>query len=163
MPLLPRLRLPPTLRTSASTRAARPFSSTSAPKTYKSTHPFSFLPSNSLSPKPRTIGLTEIRGPYYAPVTQTYLDELLSDWGEYVDGIKFAGGAFSLMPKERLQGLIDVAHKHGERCSLLEDDINKAKTDRCNSQIVMYPQAATSSASLRPPPPPLNPPTSTST
>ncbi len=133
MPFLPRLRLPFTLCASASTRVARPFSSTSAPKTYKSTHPFSFLPSNSLSPKPRTTGLTEIRGPYYAPVTQTYLDELLSDWGEYVDGIKFAGGAFSLMPKERLQGLIDVAHKHGERCSLLEDDINKTKTDRCNS------------------------------
>lgn len=76
-------------------------------------YPFSFLPSNALTPKPRKTGLTEIRGPYYAPVTQTYLDELLSDWGEYVDGIKFAGGAFSLMPRDRLQGLIDVCHKHG--------------------------------------------------
>ena len=78
-------------------------------------HPFSFLPANSLEPKAaRTKGLTEIRGPYYAPVTKTYLDELLSDWGEYVDGIKFAGGAFSLMPEERLRGLIDTAHKHGK-------------------------------------------------
>ena len=100
-------RLSQTLRTSA-----RGFSSTSTTRTIK--YPFSFLPANSLSPKPRKIGLTEIRGPYYAPVTQTYLDELLSDWGEYVDGIKFAGGAFSLMPRERLQGLIDVAHKHGK-------------------------------------------------
>ncbi|OBZ66585.1 hypothetical protein A0H81_13503 [Grifola frondosa] len=80
------------------------------------TYPFSFLPANSLEPKhTRTKGLTEIRGPYYAPVTKTYLDELLGDWGEYVDGVKFAGGAFSLMPQERLTALIDVAHKHGTR------------------------------------------------
>jgi hypothetical protein len=50
---------------------------------------FSFLPSNKLTTKPnRKKGITEIRGPYYAPVTRTYLDELLSDWGDYVDGIK---------------------------------------------------------------------------
>ena len=75
---------------------------------------FGFLPTNTLSPKPRGKGLTEIRGPYYYPVTATYLDELLSDWGAYVDGIKFAGGAFSLMPEERLRLLIDIAHKHGK-------------------------------------------------
>ncbi|THH16001.1 hypothetical protein EW146_g4580 [Bondarzewia mesenterica] len=75
--------------------------------------PFSFLPSNSLSLKPRESGLTEIRGPYYAPVTRTYLDELLSDWSDYVDGVKFAGGAFSLMPEDRLKLLIETAHKHG--------------------------------------------------
>ena len=74
---------------------------------------FGFLPSNVLPAKPRTFGLTEIRGPYYAPVSWTYLDELLSDWGEYVDGVKFAGGSFSLMPQDRMKGLIDVAHKHG--------------------------------------------------
>lgn len=80
-----------------------------------SAHPFSFLPANSLDPKAaRSKGLTEIRGPYYAPVTQTYLDELLKDWGEYVDGIKFAGGALSLMPEDRLKALIGTAHKHGE-------------------------------------------------
>ena len=74
---------------------------------------YNFLPKNALAEKPREKGLTEIRGPYYFPVTATYLDELLSDWGSYVDGIKFAGGAFSLMPEERLRLLIDVAHKHG--------------------------------------------------
>jgi hypothetical protein len=74
---------------------------------------FTFLPNNSLPSKPRQTCLTEIRGPYYAPVTQTYLDELLEDWGEYVDGVKFAGGSFSLMPPQRLKELIEVAHKHG--------------------------------------------------
>lgn len=50
---------------------------------------FPFLSTNKLPSKPnRKKGLTEIRGSYYAPVTQTYLNELLSDWGEYVDGIK---------------------------------------------------------------------------
>ena len=83
--------------------------------------PFSFLPANSLTDKSdRKTGLTEIRGPYYAPVTKTYLDELLSDWGEYVDGIKFAGGAFSLMPEERLRELIEVCHKHSAfACNLV--------------------------------------------
>ena len=51
---------------------------------------FPFLPTNQLPTKPnRKKGITEIRGPYYAPVTRTYLDELLSDWGEYVDGVKY--------------------------------------------------------------------------
>ena len=47
--------------------------------------PFAFLPSNKLEVKKgrgdRKKGLTEIRGSYYNPVTYTYLDELLSDWG----------------------------------------------------------------------------------
>ncbi|EIN12957.1 2r-phospho-3-sulfolactate synthase coma [Punctularia strigosozonata HHB-11173 SS5] len=100
----------------------RAFSTTTPTLTTPAT-PFSFLPANSLALKPknagtglsmksRESGITEIRGPYYAPVTKTYLDELLGDWGEYVDGVKFAGGAFSLMPEDRLKALIDVAHKH---------------------------------------------------
>ena len=93
----------------------RALHSTASLSTTKKDHPFSFLPANSLGPKHgRTKGLTEIRGPYYAPVTKTYLDELLGDWGEYVDGVKFAGGSFSLMPEDRLRTLIDTAHKHGE-------------------------------------------------
>ncbi|THH11267.1 hypothetical protein EW145_g778 [Phellinidium pouzarii] len=79
--------------------------------------PFSFIPSNALVPKSgrgeRSKGLTEIRGSYYNPVTYTYLNELLSDWGEFVDGVKFAGGAFTLMPPSRLKGLIDMIHSHG--------------------------------------------------
>lgn len=95
------------------TRQTSPLNTSSS-----SAHPFSFLPANALEPKAtRTKGLTEIRGPYYAPVTKTYLDELLKDWDEYVDGVKFAGGAFSLMPEDRLRALIDTAHAHGAfRC-----------------------------------------------
>ncbi|CAF1238389.1 unnamed protein product [Adineta steineri] len=79
----------------------------------KQSSAFPYLPTNKLPSKPnRKKGITEIRGPYYFPVTRTYLDELLQDWGEYVDGIKFAGGSFSLMPENRLRDLIDIAHKH---------------------------------------------------
>ncbi|KAL5508483.1 hypothetical protein ACEPAH_6102 [Sanghuangporus vaninii] len=78
--------------------------------------PFAFLPTNALVPKSgrgeRSKGLTEIRGSYYNPVTYTYLDELLSDWGEFVDGVKFAGGSFTLMPPTRLKRLIDMIHSH---------------------------------------------------
>ncbi|EIM83466.1 2R-phospho-3-sulfolactate synthase [Stereum hirsutum FP-91666 SS1] len=85
---------------------------------YGSPTAFPFLPANTLAQKPnRTKGLTEIRGPYYYPVTKTYLDELLSDYGEYVDGVKWAGGSFSLLPEDRLRALIDTAHKHDCYCS----------------------------------------------
>lgn len=47
--------------------------------------PFSFLPANKPEKKvgrgERSKGLTEIRGSYYNPVTYTYLNDLLSDWG----------------------------------------------------------------------------------
>ncbi|KAL1719613.1 hypothetical protein EV715DRAFT_198707 [Schizophyllum commune] len=102
------LRPSPALRAPATSTSQT--TSTSSPT--NATAPFAFLPSNTLPAKPRKRGLTEIRGPYYAPVTATYLDELLSDWGEYVDGVKFAGGSFTLMPPERLSKLIEVAHKH---------------------------------------------------
>lgn len=92
--------------------------------------PFAFLPANALDPKHnRNKGLTEIRGPYYAPVTSTYLDELLSDWGEYVDGVKFAGGAFSLMPEDRLKGLIEVAHKHSEYIHIFSSSRSHVEAD----------------------------------
>lgn len=32
--------------------------------------------------------------------------------GHYVDGLKFAGGSFSLFPEDKLKELIDLAHQH---------------------------------------------------
>lgn len=32
--------------------------------------------------------------------------------GHYVDGLKFAGGSFSLFPEDKLKELIDLAHHH---------------------------------------------------
>lgn len=42
-----------------------------------------------------------------------YLSDVLSTMGEHVDGLKFAGGSFSLFPESELRKLIDLAHDHG--------------------------------------------------
>ncbi len=60
---------------------------------------FPFLRVNERPPKPRHRGITEIRGPYYAPVGKRYLEDVLETMGTYVDALKFAGGSFSLMPR----------------------------------------------------------------
>jgi phosphosulfolactate synthase (CoM biosynthesis protein A) len=67
---------------------------------------------NRRSAKPRSVGLTEIRGPYYSVVGARYLTDLLETMGAYVDGLKFAGGSFCLMPDERVQEIIELCHSH---------------------------------------------------
>ncbi|HEV3440100.1 MAG TPA: phosphosulfolactate synthase [Gemmata sp.] len=73
---------------------------------------FSFLRVNQREAKPRSLGLTEIRGPYYTPLGKRYLQDILETMGQYIDGLKFAGGAFVLMPKKALRELIDLCHSH---------------------------------------------------
>ncbi len=73
---------------------------------------FSFLPLNQRQAKPRSIGLTEIRGPYYTPMGKRYLEDLLETMGVYVDSLKFAGGSFALMPRTALVELLDLCHKY---------------------------------------------------
>src|SRR6266568_7907456 len=73
---------------------------------------FPFLKINQRLPKPRTRGVTEIRGPYYSPVGKRYLEDVLETMGEYVDALKFAGGSFSLMPRPVVKELIDLCHSH---------------------------------------------------
>jgi len=63
-------------------------------------------------PKPRKYGLTEIRGPYYSVMGTRYLSDVLETMGDHVDGLKFAGGSFTLFPEDKLRELIDLAHKH---------------------------------------------------
>jgi phosphosulfolactate synthase (CoM biosynthesis protein A) len=62
--------------------------------------------------KPRTHGLTEIRGPYYSVVGPRYLSDVLDSMGAFVDGLKFAGGSFCLMPEAHVRALIDLCHVH---------------------------------------------------
>ncbi len=79
---------------------------------------FGFLRVNERPPKPRTRGVTEIRGPYYTPMGKRYLQDLLETMGAYVDALKFAGGSFSLMPEPALRELIDLCHAHGVLVSM---------------------------------------------
>ena len=73
---------------------------------------FTFLKMNDRPPKPRTRGVTEIRGPYYTPMGKRYLQDILETMGSYVDSLKFAGGSFSLMPRQAVKELIDLCHDY---------------------------------------------------
>src|SRR4030042_3467461 len=73
---------------------------------------FSFLKVNERPPKPRSSGVTEIRGPYYTPMGKRYLQDILETMGAYVDALKFAGGSFSLMPRKAVKELIDLCHEY---------------------------------------------------
>lgn len=71
---------------------------------------FDFLRMNKRQSKPRTLGITEIRGPYYTPMGKRYLEDILESMGEHIDSLKFAGGCFTLMPENTLREIIDLAH-----------------------------------------------------
>jgi len=73
---------------------------------------FSFLHLNQRERKPRSQGLTEIRGPYYTPMGKRYLADVLETMGEYIDILKFAGGSFILMPQQPLRELIELCHQY---------------------------------------------------
>ncbi|MBW2305819.1 MAG: phosphosulfolactate synthase [Deltaproteobacteria bacterium] len=73
---------------------------------------FSFLKVNQRPPKPRSRGVTEIRGPYYTPMGKRYLQDVLETMGAYVDSLKFAAGSFTLMPPHAVRELIDLCHSH---------------------------------------------------
>ena len=73
---------------------------------------FPFLRINERDAKPRKQGLTEIRGPYYSVVGRRYLEDLFEMMGNYVDSLKFAGGAFTLMPERAVREIVDLCHKY---------------------------------------------------
>ena len=74
---------------------------------------FDFLTRNEREPKPRTRGITEIRGPYYTAFGKRALQDILETMGPWVDTLKFAGGSFTLMPDRALEELIALCHEHG--------------------------------------------------
>jgi len=73
---------------------------------------FGFLRLNERQQKPRSQGITEIRGPYYTPLGRYSLEDILSTMGAYVDSLKFAGGSFVLMPRRALQEITKLCHQH---------------------------------------------------
>jgi phosphosulfolactate synthase (CoM biosynthesis protein A) len=73
---------------------------------------FPFLRINERQAKPRKVGLTEIRGPYYTVMGKHYLEDILETMGAYVDVLKFAAGSFSLMPRNAVKGLLDLCHQY---------------------------------------------------
>jgi phosphosulfolactate synthase (CoM biosynthesis protein A) len=73
---------------------------------------FSFLKINDRQGKPRSRGITEIRGPYYTPLGKRALQDILETVGNYVDALKFAGGSFSLMPRSAVKELLETCHRY---------------------------------------------------
>jgi phosphosulfolactate synthase (CoM biosynthesis protein A) len=73
---------------------------------------FSSLPLNKRQGKPRSQGVTEIRGPYYTPMGRRQLEDILETMGAYVDILKFAGGSFTLMPRRAVKEIVDLCHSH---------------------------------------------------
>ena len=78
---------------------------------------FGWVKRNERQGKPRTKGLTEIRGPYYSVVGPRYLEVVLETAGDYIDSLKFAAGSFSVIPKKSLTQLLDLAHSYGVQVS----------------------------------------------
>jgi phosphosulfolactate synthase (CoM biosynthesis protein A) len=78
---------------------------------------FSFIRLNERGSKPRTRGITEIRGPYYTPMGKRYLEDILETMGAWVDSLKFAGGSFALMPRGRLVEIIELCHRYDVQVS----------------------------------------------
>ncbi|KAI8221668.1 hypothetical protein K4K54_007529 [Colletotrichum sp. SAR 10_86] len=107
--------------TAISTPLARSFTASTPAASTTSARPkvmleddngYGFIRHNPRDPKPRTKSVTEIRGPYYSVMGKRYLEDVLETMGHYVDGLKFAGGSFSLFPEDKLKELIDLAHQH---------------------------------------------------
>src|SRR5579871_639321 len=73
---------------------------------------FPFLKRNKRDPKPRSRGITEIRGPYYTPLGKRQLEDILETMGNYVDALKFAGGSFSLMPRRVVSEIVALCHDY---------------------------------------------------
>jgi phosphosulfolactate synthase (CoM biosynthesis protein A) len=74
---------------------------------------FDFLKIRDLPPKPREQGVIEIRGPYYFSLSSGYLENLLSDWSDYFDGFKFAGGSQRLLDRSVVKRVIKSCHDCG--------------------------------------------------
>jgi phosphosulfolactate synthase (CoM biosynthesis protein A) len=69
-----------------------------------------FLPINPRPPKPRTTGITEIRGPYYSSYGPRHLEDVFETMAAYIDSLKFAGGSFALMPRRAVKRMIELCH-----------------------------------------------------
>ncbi|MEC9373473.1 MAG: phosphosulfolactate synthase [Planctomycetota bacterium] len=77
-----------------------------------SEHGFEFLRVNERAGKPRSVGLTEIRGPYYTVIGKRALSDVLDLMAPSIDSFKFSAGAFTLFPPEALRELIELCHAH---------------------------------------------------
>ena len=48
-----------------------------------------------------------------APMGKRYLQDVFETMGVYVNGLRFAGSSFSLMPPKVVREIIDLCHQNG--------------------------------------------------
>ena len=73
---------------------------------------FDFTPPAFPPDTPPTWGLTVGRGPYNSPTGPRDVADVLDVAGQWVDGVKWAGGSFALLPREQVRAFSDLAHEH---------------------------------------------------
>lgn len=78
---------------------------------------FPSIPRNQRQAKPRTAGITEIRGPIYSVIGPNQLNDLMTMMGRYIDTFKFGAAAFALMDREVVRELVDICHEHDVKVS----------------------------------------------
>lgn len=76
-----------------------------------------FLRTNDRDPKPRTVALTEVRGPYYSTIGPAYLDDLLQVAGPYIDWLKIPGPGIALVPPAALAKIAASCQRHDVKLS----------------------------------------------
>lgn len=73
---------------------------------------FNFIPRAWRPDKPRKFGLTEIRAPHYWCYGTRHMQDVFDVAGPWIDGIKWAGGSFALLPQEQIKAINKIAHDH---------------------------------------------------
>lgn len=73
---------------------------------------FNFVPRAHRPAKPRSYGMTEIRAPYYDTYGPRHMQDVFDVASPWVDGIKWAGGSFALLPREQVRKFSDIAHEN---------------------------------------------------
>jgi phosphosulfolactate synthase (CoM biosynthesis protein A) len=76
-----------------------------------------FLRRNDRAAKPRDVGVTEVRGPYYSTFGPAHLDDMLVASAPYVDWLKVPGPAIALLPPAALARMVSVCHDHDVKLS----------------------------------------------
>lgn len=63
---------------------------------------------NEREAKPRTVGITEVRGPYYTITGPRYLEDLFEVAGEWMDWLKIPGPGVALTPPATLKRIAEI-------------------------------------------------------
>jgi phosphosulfolactate synthase (CoM biosynthesis protein A) len=72
---------------------------------------------NDRCPRPRDVGITEIRGPYYSALGPRGLADLLELSGDAVDWFKFPAPSLALVKRHTLVEMIEICHRFDVKVS----------------------------------------------